>query len=224
MPVLFPFGHGLSYTTFEYSGLRLSSESIKDTDTVEATLTVTNTGTRSGKAVVQLYTGAESGVINAVRPVRQLKGFQKISLEPGESKEVSFKLDKRSFATWRTEIHGWWVESGVYTVEVGSSSADLPLKARLNIESTVSLPRHYDTNSIMMDILSDPKGKEIAGEFMRKGLAIFSGGQESSGSEAITSDMSMAMLNYMPLRGVLSFGGGAVTEDSLRAFLELLNK
>ena len=227
MPVLFPFGHGLSYTTFEYSDLKLSSESIKDTDTVEASLTVTNTGTRSGKAVVQLYTGAESGVINAVRPVRQLKGFQKISLEPGESKELCFKLDKRSFATWRTEIHDWWVESGVYTVEVGGSSADLPLKACLHIESTVSLPKHYDNNSIMMDILADPKGREIAGKFMREGLAIFSGGQESekeAGSEAITSDMSMAMLNYMPLRGVLSFGGGAVTEESLRALLELLNK
>ena len=226
MPVLFPFSHGLSYTTFEYSDLRLSSGSIRDTDTVEAALTVTNTGTRAGKAVVQLYTGAESGTINAVRPVRQLKGFQKISLEPGESKEVSFLLDKRSFATWRTEIHDWWVESGVYTIEAGGSSADLPLKACLNIESTVSLPKHYDINSIMMDILADPKGREAAGEFMRKGLSIFSSDQESgreAGSEAITSDMSMAMLNYMPLRGVLSFGGGAVTEESIRALLDFLN-
>ena len=226
MPVLFPFGHGLSYTTFEYSDLRLSSGSIRDTDTVEAALTVTNTGTRAGKAVVQLYTGAESGTINAVRPVRQLKGFQKISLEPGESKEVSFLLDKRSFATWRTEIHDWWVESGVYTIEAGGSSADLPLKACLNIESTVSLPKHYDINSIMMDILADPKGREAAGEFMRKGLSIFSSDKESgreAGSEAITSDMSMAMLNYMPLRGVLSFGGGAVTEESIRALLDFLN-
>ena len=227
MSVLFPFGHGLSYTTFAYSDLKLSSTSIKDTDTVEATVTVTNTGKRAGKAVVQLYTGAENGFVNAVRPVRELKGFKKVALEPGESKIVSFTLDKRSFATWRTEIHDWWVEGGVYTVEVGSSSADLPVKACLNIESTVSLPKHYDINSIMMDIIADPKGREIAAEFIRKGMSIFGGGQEEgseAANEAISSDMSMAMMNYMPLRGMLSFGGNAEAEAAINALLAQLNR
>ncbi len=226
MPVLFPFGHGLSYTSFAYSDIKLSSSSIKDTECVNVTLTVTNTGNRAGKTVVQLYTGAENGYVNAIRPVRELKGFQKISLEPGESKEVCFTLDKRSFATWRTEIHDWWVEGGVYTIEVGDSSANLPLKVCLNIESTVSLPKHYDMNSIMMDIMADPKAREIAGEFIRKGMSFFSGGEEGgsdASTEAITSDMSMAMMNYMPLRGMLSFGGNAKAEAAINALLAQLN-
>ena len=105
MDVLFPFGHGLSYTTFEYSGLKLSADRIKDTDSLTVTATVKNTGSRAGKTVVQLYVGdVESTVL---RPVRELKGFVKVDLQPGESREVSFILDKRSFAYWNREIHDW---------------------------------------------------------------------------------------------------------------------
>ena len=125
MDVLFPFGYGLSYTTFEYSGLKLSADAIKDTDTVTATVTVKNTGSRAGKAVVQLYAGDAEGFVNAVRPVRELRAFKKVALEPGESKEVSFTLGKRAFATWRSEIHDWWVETGDFTIEVGDSVANL---------------------------------------------------------------------------------------------------
>ena len=99
MDVLFPFGHGLSYTTFEYSSLKLSRDAMKDTDTVEVKATVKNTGSRAGKAVVQLYVGDAECYVNAIRPVRELKGFRKVFLEPGESKEVSFTLCKRAFAT-----------------------------------------------------------------------------------------------------------------------------
>ena len=226
MDVLFPFGHGLSYTTFEYSGLKLSADAIKDTDTVDVKVTVKNTGTRAGKAVVQLYVGDAEGFVNAVRPVRELKGFRKVFLEPGESREVSFTLCKRAFASWRSEIHDWWVESGDFTVEIGDSVANLPLKATLKVESTVALPRHFDTNSIYMDILADPKGREIFGPFIKKAFAAFGSEQEGisdAAGEAISEEMGMAMLNYMPIRGALSFGGG-IPEEVLADLLNRLNE
>lgn len=226
MDVLFPFGHGLSYTTFEYSNLKLSSDAIRDTDTVTVTATVKNTGRRAGKAVVQLYVGDVEGRVNAVRPVRELKGFRKVALAPGESREVSFTLCKRAFAAWRSEIHDWWVESGDFTIEVGDSSANLPLKATLKVESTVELPRKFDTNSIYMDILADPRGREVFGPFIKKAFSAFGSEQEGvseAAGEAISEEMGMAMLNYMPIRGALSFGG-SMSEDVLTEMLRKVNE
>jgi beta-glucosidase len=128
MDVLFPFGYGLSYTTFDFSNLRLGADHIRDTDTLTVTATVTNTGKRAGKAVAQLYVGdVESTVL---RPVRELKGFRKVLLQPGESKEVSFTLDKRSFAYWNEEIHDWHVETGAFTIEVAIPAGTCPSARR----------------------------------------------------------------------------------------------
>ena len=226
MKVLFPFGHGLSYTTFEYSNLKLSADAIKDTDTVDVTVTVKNTGKVFGKTVAQVYVGDTEGYMNAIRPVRELKAFRKISLAPGESKEVKFTLCKRAFATWRTEIHDWWVESGDFSIEVGDSSANLPLKAAIQVESTVKLPRHYDMDSIFMDLMADPDAKETVEKMMKEALAMFSAPEEAvseAAGEAISAEMSMAMMQYMPLRSTLSFGN-MVSEEQMRALLDQLNK
>ena len=227
MSVLFPFGYGLSYTTFEYSNLKLSTDSMKDTDELTVTVTVKNTGKRAGKAVAQLYVGDAEGYVNAVRPVRELKGFRKVALEPGESKEVSFTLCKRAFATWRAEIHDWWVETGDFTIEIGDSVANLPLKATVKVESTRELPRHYDLDSIVMDVMADPKANAIMGEFLKKAFAIFSMADENqteAAQEAISDDMGEAMMGYMPIRGALSFGGGAVAEEMMLEMLKKMNQ
>jgi len=223
MDVLFPFGFGLSYTSFEYSGLKLSADSLKDTETLTVSVTVRNTGNRAGKTVVQLYVGDVEST--PIRPVRELKGFAKVLLQPGESKEVSFTLDKRSFAYWNQQIHDWHVETGVFTIEAGASSRDLPLKAEVTVESTVELPRHYTPDSIFMDVMADPKAAPIMKEFMRESMQIF-GSEQQEGStdaakEAVTEEMSLAMMKYMPLRGALSFGGG---EESSRRMEELLKQ
>ena len=226
MDVLFPFGHGLSYTTFEYSNIRLSADAIKDTETVDVTVTVKNTGKRAGKTVVQLYVGDTEGFVNAVRPVRELKGFRKVALEPGESREVSFTLCKRAFAYWNTQIHDWWVETGDFTIEVGDSSVNLPLKATVKVESTVELPKHFDLNSIYMDILADPKGREIFGPFIKKMFAAFGSEQEGvseAAGEAVSEEMGVAMLNYMPIRGALSFGDG-LPEEQIQDMLRRINE
>ena len=226
MDVLFPFGFGLSYTTFEYSGLKLSAGKIKDTDTLTVTLTVKNTGSRAGKEAVQLYVGDVEST--PLRPVRELKGFAKVALEPGESKAVSFTLDKRSFAYWNQQIHDWHVETGVFTVEVGGSSRDLPLKAEVTVESTVELPRHYTPDSIFMDVMADPKAAPVMRAFMEKTMEIF-GHEETeqdtkeAAKEAISEDMTLAMMQYMPLRGAMSFGGGADSSEQLEDLLRQLN-
>ena len=223
MDVLFPFGYGLSYTTFEYSGLKLSADAIRDTDTVTATVTVKNTGSRAGKAVVQLYVGDTEGYQNAIRPVRELKGFKKVDLQPGESREVSFTLGKRSFAYWNTQIHDWYVETGDFSIEVGDSVASLPLKATVKVESTVELPRSYDLDSIYMDLLADPKGRAVLEPIIKQAFSVFGShdeGVSEAAGEAISEDMGMAMMNYMPIRGALSFGGG-FSEETV---LELLRK
>jgi beta-glucosidase len=228
VPVSYPFGFGLSYTTFEYSNLRLSADAIKDTDSVTATVTVKNTGRRAGKAVVQLYVGDAEGYRNAIRPVRELKGFEKVELAPGESRDVSFTLCKRAFARWNTTIHDWWVESGDFTIEADDSVANLPLKVTVKVESTVELPRNYDTNSIFMDVMQDPKALGVMKPFIDQLMAAFSPDPAEAVSEAageaVSEDMGAAMMNYMPLRGVLSFGGGKVSDEMMAEMLRRINE
>ena len=225
MEVLFPFGHGLSYTTFAYSNLRLSAEKITDQETVTATVTVTNTGDRAGKTVVQLYVGDRESTV--LRPVRELKGFEKVELQPGESKDVTFTLDKRAFAYWNTQLHDWHVETGAFSVEVGQSSRDIAVSGTVTVESTVELPRHYTADSIMMDIMADPRAMEAIGPMLamvQQALAPEEGeGGSDAAREAVSEEMGMAMMRYLPLRGLLSFAGDKIADDTLDNLLDALN-
>lgn len=134
VPVLFPFGHGLSYTNFEYSNITLSSKNITDQDTLTVTVDVQNVGDVEGKEIVQLYVGdVESSVYT---PAQQLKGFEKVSLEPGEKKSVTFSLDKRSFAFYNVNASDWQVESGDFKIMIGASSRDIRLEDTVTVTST----------------------------------------------------------------------------------------
>jgi beta-glucosidase len=119
---LYPFGYGLSYTEFEYSGLSLSSPKMKKGKTIEATVTVTNTGTMTGEETVQLYIRDLIGSVT--RPVKLLKGFSKVSLAPGESKTISFTIDEEMLSFWRHDMT-FGTEEGDFKVMVGGSSDDL---------------------------------------------------------------------------------------------------
>ena len=222
--VLFPFGYGLSYTDFEFSNLRLSANTITDQDLLTATVTVKNTGDRAGKAVIQLYVGdKESSVF---RPVRELKGFEKISVQPGEAKDVSFTLDKRAFAYWNTELHDWTVEPGDFTIEIGRSSRDIALDASVTVNSAVKINRHYDMNSIFMDILADPHAAAVFKpvlDGMRAAFIPADTEQTDAAKEAITEEMGLAMFNYMPLRSILSFAGEKADPSLLEQLLNTLN-
>ncbi|MBR5260540.1 MAG: glycoside hydrolase family 3 C-terminal domain-containing protein [Oscillospiraceae bacterium] len=223
MEVLFPFGFGLSYTTFEYSNLRLSASEIKDTDTLTATVTVKNTGSRAGKTVVQLYVGDK--VSTVLRPVRELKEFAKVELQPGESKDVSFTLDKRAFAYWNTELGDWHVETGEFTIEVGQSSRHIDVCEVVTVNSTVKLKKHYTVNSIFMDLMADPDAVAVLKPMLDQMSQAFAPSTEDTDTakEAISEEMSMAMMQYMPIRCIFSFSAGAITEEQINALLEKLN-
>lgn len=136
--VAYPFGHGLSYTTFEYSTLGVEARPIsestnQDDPVVTLTFTVTNTGDRAGAAVPQVYVGFPDSTVD--RCVRELRAFRRIELAPGQSEQVSIELTRRDLSYWDVILHDWAVEPGRVVVEVGASSRDLPLNARVDIEA-----------------------------------------------------------------------------------------
>lgn len=143
--VRFPFGHGLSYTEFAYSNLKVSKKKLKDTDTVTVTCTVKNTGDRDGAEVVQLYVSDVESTI--YRPEKELKGFQKVFLKAGEEKQVEFTLDKRAFAYYNVHLQDWHVESGAFRLLVGASSRDIRLETEVSVTSTVEaqIPDYRET-------------------------------------------------------------------------------
>jgi beta-glucosidase len=128
---LFPFGHGLSYTTFKYSGIKLSADKIKADGQVNVSVDVTNSGKRAGDEVVQLYVHEEKSSVKV--PVKELRGFQRISLQPGEKQTVAFTLPAAKLAIWDETTHGFVVEPGAFDVMVGASSADIRLKDQINV-------------------------------------------------------------------------------------------
>lgn len=132
--VRFPFGYGLSYTTFEYSDLQLSKKTMKDTDKLTVTFKVKNTGKVAGAEIAQLYVNDVKSTI--FRPEKELKGFKKVYLEPGEEKEITLELDKRSFAYYNVNIHDWHVETGDFNILIGASSRDIRLKDKVRVNST----------------------------------------------------------------------------------------
>ena len=135
LDVVFPFGYGLSYTTFEYSNIKLSADKIKDTDTVDVTFTVKNTGDVDGAEVCELYVADKESTI--YRPVKELRGFKKVFIKAGEEAEVTITLDKRAFAYYNVELGDWHVETGEFDILVGASSRDIKLTATMTVESTV---------------------------------------------------------------------------------------
>lgn len=132
VPVAFPFGYGLSYTSFAYSELKADARSV--------TLTVTNTGSRAGAEIVQVYAAKPDAQI--FRPAQELKAFTKVWLEAGESKTVTLPLDDKTFRYWNTKTDSWEVEGGTYELRVGANSADIRLTAAVEVNGT-SAPNPY---------------------------------------------------------------------------------
>jgi beta-glucosidase len=132
---LFPFGYGLSYTSFKYSNLVVSPR-LNQNGQVTVGVDVTNTGERAGADVAQVYV---SDPPSAGEPPRQLKGFQKVQLAPGQTKHVLFKLDQRAFSIWNADAQNWTTVDGTYAVHVGDSSADLPLSAPVTVARTAGV-------------------------------------------------------------------------------------
>ncbi len=251
--VLFPFGYGLSYTSFEYGDLKLSADSVSDADTLTVSFTVTNTGDRAGAEVAQLYVAPpESRIFKAPK---ELKGFCKVFLEPGETKTVTLELGKRAFAYYNVNIHDWHVESGAYEILVGASSRDVRLRQSVQVASTVEAevpdytavaPAYYtgdpaDVDDAQFEALLgrpipcgdrdpslpiDPNGSlELAAGTPRgdKVIGLITAIVEKIGGGGINSEMMKNTAFQIPIRCFITMSGGVVNDEMCAAICDMLN-
>ena len=214
MAVRFPFGYGLSYTRFEYSGLAVDKPSIRSGEPLSVRVRVKNVGSRPGREVVELYVAPDHKGI--MRPVRELKGFESVLLQPGEEKEVCFELDERSFAYYETRISDWYVEPGRYLIQIGRSSRDIALSQPVDIGND-PLPVHFDLSSTLGELMDHPVGARLVEERLRAMGAAMGGGG------ALNDQMRNAMMRDMPLSSLPLFSRQAVSEEMLLAMLKEVN-
>lgn len=163
MEPLFPFGYGLSYTQFTYSNLMLQKNEIKDTEELTVFVTVTNTGNMAGKALVQLYVAPPAEEV--LRPVRELKGFEKVELKVGEAKEVSFTLPQRAFAHWCEAVGDWRVEDGQYRIQICKDAHTPILEEAVRLHATKPLrPIVFSMDMSMGDFAKAEEGRRTLDE------------------------------------------------------------
>lgn len=251
--VLFSFGHGLSYTRFEYSDIKLSAESISDTDTLTVTCKVKNVGERDGAEAVQLYVrDCESTVFRATK---ELRDFTKIYLKKGEEKEVSFTLSKRAFAYYNININDWHVESGDFEILIGASSRDIRLTAVVGVKSSqpeVSVPDYRESAPCYYgaDVKNVPDrqyravlGRDIPQKYIDvndkftvesclmdaehtkwgKRIIAVITGGKKPDPNAVGGDPIREIALESPIRGLYAMGQGVFTEKSVEGILMLLN-
>ncbi|WCO68075.1 glycoside hydrolase family 3 C-terminal domain-containing protein [Iamia majanohamensis] len=244
VPARFPFGHGLSYTSFAWTDVALDGEG---TD-VRVTVRVTNTGDRAGSDVVQVYVRDREAALP--RPDKELKGFAKVHLEAGASEVVTVVLDRRSFAVWDVPTHAWLVETGTFDVVVARSSADPvaelvhhvdsadevtpvpapagPVMTDVEVERVLGRPipavppiRPFTRTSTLEEIETTPVGRVISAQVVRVGLREAT--EEFPDPDAATLEMIRCAVREGPARGLVLMGGGRVSFAALDAALAALN-
>lgn len=156
---LFPFGHGLSYTSFEYNNLVFSKKDISDKEDLTVSFTIKNTGPVTGKEVVQIYVSDKESTL--MRPKRELKKFVKVSLEPGQEKQVSIKLEGRDFSYFDARRNMWIAESGEFMVSAGSSSRDLRVSETVQLQSTQEVPLAFDKYTFFSEYWKNQEARKM---------------------------------------------------------------
>ena len=197
--VQFPFGYGLSYTTFEYSNAR-AAEAFDDVDGLTVSVDITNTGKVAGSEVVQVYVQDKDSTLD--RPIKELKGFAKVYLEPGKTQTVSINLDFRAFAYYHPKYSSWITEDGEFDILIGASSQDIRQILTTTMRSSLQLPCVLDHESTLREWLDDPRGAAALGPMideMKKQFGAFLGGDEGIGMDPL------AMIQDMPLLSILMF-------------------
>ncbi len=217
MPVNFCFGHGLSYARFEYADLTVDKENVTDQETVTVSVDVKNTGSVAGKAVAQLYVRDVESAVR--RPVRELRAFEKVALEPGEIQTVRFALDKRAFAYWEPRCHDFFVESGEFVIEIGESSRDIRLSRSIQVKGTVELPFTVTENTTIGQLLKHPRGKEIIGRMIQSSAMSHVDQTDSMGEGS--ERMMQGMMMGIQLGALVSYG--RITRQQLKDLIASLN-
>ena len=243
VPVLFPFGFGLSYTTFEYSDLKVSD--------TEATFTLKNTGKVDGAEVAQLYVSAKNPTI--YRPVKELKGFAKVFLKAGESKTVNIKLDDKAFRYFNVKTDKFEIDGGEYDILIGASVADIKLSGTVTVKGT-DAPAPYDMNRLPsyasgnIKAVSDTEFTELLGHPIPDGG--WSGTLEMNDAicqlyyakswparqvykimtnmlnksmEKGKPDLNIIFIYNMPFRAIGKMAGGAVSQKMCEDIVQIVN-
>lgn len=194
MEVSYPFGHGLSYTAFAHTDLRVA----QDDTGLEATLTVTNTGSRAGHEVVQAYVGAIDSRVR--RPVRELKAFGTVSLQPGEARDITLRIAREDLAYFDIVAETWLVEGGNYRVDVGASSRDIRLTAMFTMEGNAyaDVP---DADSTIADWRAHPVGGPAFDRLLERVRETMGQAypQEGSPRHRMIADMRLSQLAKLPI-------------------------
>ncbi len=233
---LFPFGYGLSYSSFALADLKVNRDQISETDSVTVTVKVKNTGKLAGKEVVQLYVKDEASSVN--RPERELKHFAKVDLQPGEQKEVSFQLSNRDFAFYSAQHEQWISESGEFSIQVGSSSRDLPLKQTISLAVANPPKVNFTKYSLVKEVQHHPVGKKIISEIIQNLAGDYMAKENAAESKAAgvvdpgvakVQKMKMgltmqALILDMPIKNIVQFSKGQVSENDLNQILAVLNQ
>ena len=243
VPVRYPFGFGLSYTSFEYSDLKVDEKG--------ATFTIKNTGSCDGAEIAQLYVGLKDGKI--LRARKELKGFVKVFLAAGEEKTVSIPFDVYTFRYWNVKKNGWAVEGGTYTVSVGSSSADIRLEGSIDAAGD-DAPAPYDDAKLtaytegrireipdeaFAELLGGPIPDGSWGSDLNENDAICQLGNAKSGlarfvykqlekkkqaaDAAGKPDLNVLFIYNMPFRAIGKMTGGQVDKKMVDGMVEVVN-
>ena len=218
--VLFPFGHGLSYTSFDYIEMHVEKREIFDTEAVKVSVKVKNTGSVKGKEVVQLYIKAPEK--NVIMPEKELKAFCKIELEPEEEKSFEFVLDKRAFAYYNEEIKDWHVEGGEYKILVGGSSRSISLSKSIKINSTVNIRKILTVDSTFSDLIAYSEGAELGKKFKN---IILGNTEDESSEKKKDSGLNLDKMIYdFPLSSMIAMTRGQVSFDEVELAIFKINK
>jgi beta-glucosidase len=212
--VAYPFGHGLSYTSFEYSQVRAPKTLDSLDNGLDLTVRVANTGDRAGSETVQVYLRQLDPSLH--RPDRELVSFQKLAIEPGEESEALIHIDTDRFAYFHDGHDRWVIEPGRYELLVGASATDI--RATLPLElSTGTMPReHYTLHNTLGDLYGDPRGRVVVDRILaQQGWKPL--------SEQAGDDFRAAVYRNLPFKKLSNFSEGAVTIETLLELLDLIN-
>lgn len=212
---LFPFGYGISYTTFQYSAIRADRSQMKDTDTVTVSVDVTNTGCAKGKEIVQIYVSDEKSRLK--RPEKELKAFGKVELEPGETKTLTFTLGYRDFAYYDPEASDWVVEEGIFHIHAAANAGDIRQSIPVEVTEAKKKFRRLYLDSQHTAVFEHPMAKKMYLDFLEEAGVI--------AADRVEAMVPLLKGNYMGIYNVVtSLLGGNVTKEEMQAVIDRINE